>query len=268
MILVAGDAMTDRYLFGEVSRISPEAPVPVLRVERTEERRGAAANVAANVEAMGVPCKRLFSEGSGELLKIRAVGRSQQMLRIDFDPTQNPIADLGDTDKCTVAIFSDYGKGALSGVAALIAQAIERRICVLVDPKSYDWSRYRGAHVLKPNLDEARAAFGGWGSEGELERKMQQARTDHGIDAILLTRASAGMTLYDEWGAHHVPAQAREVYDVTGAGDTAIAALAVAIHDGLELLDAVRAANRAAGVAVGRFGTAVVSRKEVFPDGR
>lgn len=263
MILVAGDAMTDRYHFGDVARISPEAPVAVLKVERTEERAGAAANVALNIEAMGVAVERVFSPTTAPVLKVRAIGRNQQMLRLDFDAPQAPIEHLPKTKARTV-VFSDYAKGALANIERLIAEANDFGMNVLVDPKGYDYTRYRWAFVVKPNLDEMRVVLGGWKDEADLEKKAHRLRIDYRINAVLLTRAAAGMTLYDSDGTHHIPAHAQEVYDVTGAGDTAIAALAVALHRGKSLFEAADLANKAAGIAVGHFGTAVVTEKEVF----
>lgn len=262
--MVCGDAMLDRYWHGEVSRISPEAPVPVLRVERTEERAGAAANVAANVRAMGVECRTVFSRSEPRVLKIRAIGRSQQMLRIDFDLPQEPVSPQLDFGGAKIVIFSDYGKGALEHVRTLIFRAKMHGAKVLVDPKGYDYERYRYADVVKPNLDEMRVVLGGWKNEEDVNAKSTELLRRFDLGAILLTRAAAGMTLYTAATVTHIPAERREVYDVTGAGDTAIAALAVALARGMDLEGAARIANKAGGIAVGRFGTAVVTREELF----
>lgn len=261
--MVLGDAMVDEYWEGDVSRISPEGPVPVLRVLRTERREGAAANVAANVRAMGAQC--LTEYGSGEpVLKIRAVARHQQMLRLDFDHRQVAIEKSLPFTPRSVVIFSDYGKGSLEHVGCLIVRAKIAGCTVLVDPKGYDYERYRYADVVKPNLEEMRVMVGGWKDEADLERKAQELRRKADIRALLLTRAAAGMTLYTDTGSDHIESVAREVYDVTGAGDTAIAALAVALSRGSTLHQAARYANKAAGISVGRFGTAVVNEEEVF----
>lgn len=266
MIVVLGDAMVDRYWFGDVVRVSPEAPVPVLSVKRVEERDGAARNVVRNVLAMGGECRGVYGRSlEGEVLKIRAIGRSQQMLRVDFDLPVEPIgldADVGEGGG--IVIFSDYGKGALANVRGLILRAKIRGQVVLVDPKGYDWERYRYADVVKPNLDEMRSAIGGWKDERELESKAKALRERLDLGAILLTRAAEGMTLFDASGVTSIASQAREVYDVTGAGDTAIAALAVALARGCDLAQAARYANKAAGVVVGRFGTALATEDEVF----
>lgn len=256
--------MVDEYWEGEVSRISPEAPVPVLSVKRTEKREGAAANVAANVRAMGGECVAEYGPNELQVLKIRAIGRHQQMLRLDFDHRQVPIAKGVRFEPQSVVIFSDYGKGALEHVQCLILRAKIAGCTVLVDPKGYDYERYRYADVVKPNLDEMRVMVGGWKNEADLERKAQRLRESASIGAILLTRAAEGMTLYTHAGATHIRSEAREVYDVTGAGDTAIAALACGLARGLDLEDASRVANRAAGLAVAKFGTAVVTEREVF----
>lgn len=262
-ILVCGDAMLDEYWYGDVSRISPEAPVPVLTVKRTEVREGAAANVARNVRALGSPCRTEFGAPEMQVRKIRPICRNHQMLRLDFDNPQVPVSK-GIRFEPGIVIFSDYGKGALEHVHCLILRAKMAGCTVLVDPKGYDYGRYRYADVVKPNLDEMRVMVGGWKDEADLDRKAQAIRTEAHIRALLLTRAADGMTLYTDAGAERIAAEEREVYDVTGAGDTAIAALAVALSRGHDLLTAARYANKAAGIVVERFGTAVATEAEVF----
>lgn len=263
-IMVLGDAMVDEYWEGDVSRISPEAPVPVLCVKRTERREGAAANVAANVRAMGGRCVTEYGSSDLQVLKIRAIGKHQQMLRLDFDHPQSPIAKNTRFDAGAVVIFSDYGKGALANIQCLILRAKIAGCTVLVDPKGYDYERYRYADVVKPNLDEMRVMVGGWKDEADLTLKAQALRRKADIRALLLTRAADGMTLYTDSGSVHIESAALEVYDVTGAGDTAIAAMAVAMARGCSIPEAARYANKAAGVVVGKFGTAVASEEEVF----
>jgi rfaE bifunctional protein kinase chain/domain len=294
-ILVCGDAMLDLYWFGDVHRISPEAPVPVVRMVRTEERAGAAANVARNCRSMGAEVTLISILGSDErgrqleaLLahedirflpcrslvttqKLRVIARSQQVARIDIDPEMisSALEELTaayerEVGGCDIVLFSDYGKGALSGVSSLIALAKAAGKTVLVDPKGYDYERYRNADVVKPNLDEMRELVGGWKTEYELEQKARALRLDAGIGAVLLTRAADGMTLYTASGTTSITAAAREVYDVSGAGDAAIAALAVALGRGMTVERAAPYANKAAGIAVGRFGTTVVTESEVF----
>jgi D-glycero-beta-D-manno-heptose-7-phosphate kinase len=262
-ILVCGDAMLDEYWFGDVSRISPEAPVPVLTVKRTEVREGAAANVARNVRALGSVCRTEFGAPEMQVRKIRPICRNHQMLRLDFDNPQTPVAkDI--RFEAGIVIFSDYGKGALEHVQCLIVRAKMAGCTVLVDPKGYDYERYRYADVVKPNLDEMRVMVGGWRDEDDLTRKAQALRVKASIGAILLTRAAGGMTLYTDSGTDHIAAEEREVFDVTGAGDTAIAALACALSRGHDLHAAARYANKAAGIVVERFGTAVATEREVF----
>jgi len=267
-ILVCGDAMLDRYWHGEVSRISPEAPVPVVAVHRTEERRGGAANVAANIEAMGVPCSRIFSPSEEMVVKLRIIGRNQQVVRIDFDHPQESIDEndsyLKAIREASVVVFSDYGKGALKNVKTLIkiAKSLGKR--VFIDPKGHDYERYRHADMIKPNINEMKELVGGWSTEEELSKKARRLMQEGGIGSILLTRADKGMTLYDGPTTTQIPAVAKEIYDVSGAGDTAIAAYAVANLKGFDAIECARFANRAAGIVVARFGTSVASEEEVF----
>jgi rfaE bifunctional protein kinase chain/domain len=296
-ILVVGDVMLDRYWFGDVARISPEAPVPVVRVTRIEERPGGAANVARNCAALDAQVQLLSVIGGDEAgtrlselvdqagvranlhrdssmettVKLRVVGRQQQLLRIDFEtpPSSEVLASkLADFEAalpgCDAVILSDYGKGGLEHIATMIGLARAAGKRVLVDPKGDDYARYRGAHIVTPNLGELREVVGSWRDEADLEARVQKLRTDLALDAVLLTRSEQGMTLFDARGAMHVPAQAREVYDVSGAGDTVIAALAVMLAAGAPLAEAVRLANRAAGIVVGKLGTAVATRAELF----
>lgn len=254
--------MLDEYWFGDVTRISPEAPVAVLSVSKVETREGAASNVANNCRALGADVRSVF--GGGERIrKIRAVSKSQQMMRLDFDYPQNPIESL-DYSGVSLVIFVDYGKGSLRDVRELILKAKEAGVMVLVDPKGYDYDKYRGADVIKPNLDEMRVMLGGWRDEGDLTAKAQKMRRETEIGAILLTRASDGMSLYSDRGSSHIQAEARGLVDVSGAGETAIAALGVSLTMGHSLEKAVGYANKAAGIAVNRFGTAVINKEEVF----
>jgi len=295
-VLVVGDVMLDRYWFGEVSRISPEAPVPVVRIERTEERPGGAANVARNAAALGARTGLLSVVGGDEAgdaltrlvaaegvqaslhrdagldttVKLRVIGRQQQLIRIDFEtaPSHEVLADklaefeasLADYD---VVVLSDYGKGGLAHIERMIGLARGRGKRVVVDPKGDDYSRYRGATVLTPNRAELREVVGRWKDEADLTARAQKLRADLGADALLLTRSEEGMTLYQDAGVQHEPAKAREVFDVSGAGDTVVAALAVMLAGGAPLAEAVRIANHAAGIVVGKLGTAVVRREEL-----
>jgi rfaE bifunctional protein kinase chain/domain len=262
VILVVGDAMRDVYWHGEVTRISPEAPVPIISIKRTEEREGAAANVARNVRAMGVECREEFGAHENTVTKIRLVAKGQQTMRVDFDYPQNPITSLN-FEGVRIVIFVDYGKGALTNVRDLIREAKDEGCTVLVDPKGYDYSRYSGADVVKPNLDEMKVMVGGWRDEEDLRWRVQEILTKAEIGALLLTRASDGMTLYRNSSSKHIPAVAEKIVDVTGAGETAIAALGVGLHRGSSLEESCVLANQAAGIAVGKFGPSIVSKEEL-----
>ena len=295
-VLVVGDVMLDRYWFGEVSRISPEAPVPVVKVERSEERLGGAANVARNCAALGAQVTLLSVVGADEAgrtlsrlladagivaglhedhqldttVKLRVIGRQQQLLRIDFEnaPAHEVLrAKLTEFElrlpACDVVVFSDYGKGGLVHIDAMIALAHGCGKPVLVDPKGEDYRRYAGADVLTPNRGELREVVGRWSDEADLCRRATELRQQLDIKALLVTRSEEGMTLFDDDGAHHEPAVAREVYDVSGAGDTVIATLAVMLASGFDLLRALPLANLAAGIVVGKLGTAVCTLDEL-----
>ena len=295
-ILIAGDVMLDRYWFGEVSRISPEAPVPVVKVERIEERPGGAANVARNAAALGAQVLLLSVVGDDEAgqtlarllddagistglhrdphlattVKLRVIGRQQQLLRIDFEtsPAHEVLrAKLAEFEQrlayCDAVILSDYGKGGLAHISDMIRLARAAGKPVLVDPKGDDFARYAGATLLTPNRAELRAVIGSWANDAELSEKVHQLRTRLELDALLVTRSEEGMTLFSAAGMWHEPAVAREVFDVSGAGDTVIATLAVMLGSGSDLAGAMRYANRAAGIVVGKFGTATCSLAEL-----
>ena len=295
-LLVVGDVMLDRYWFGDSDRISPEAPVPVVQVSKVDERLGGAANVARNVAALGANTTILGVVGEdeagkriGELLrqsgvnsqlevdpnvpttvKLRVIARQQQLIRLDFEETPSQTAleqklarfekALGTAD---VLVLSDYGKGALSQVAAMIEYARAQNKVILVDPKGEDYEKYRGATVITPNRSELRQVVGRWADEDDLTRRAQDLRRSLGIDALLLTRSEEGMSLFTDQGVSHVRAQAREVFDVSGAGDTVIATLAVALAAQWPLDRAMALANRAGGIVVGKLGTATVTSEEL-----
>ncbi len=296
-VLVVGDAMLDRYLFGEVERISPEAPVPVVRVTREEDRLGGAANVALNVRALGPavtlitvvgedePARRLealLGERAIESLlgrdpklytsvKLRVIGRAQQLVRVDFEnkPDHEILSGmLADFERalpeCGAVIFSDYGKGGLTHISDMIGRARAAGKPVLVDPKGDDYTRYAGATVVTPNRAELAHVIGRWSTEQELEERVASLRRAHRLDALLLTRSEEGMSLFDADGHVRIGAQAREVFDVTGAGDTVIAALASMLAAGMSLREAMPIANRAGGIVVGKFGTATATYEELF----
>lgn len=298
-VLVVGDVMLDRYWQGEVSRISPEAPVPVVLVDERREdlRLGGAANVAHNCAALGARTQLLSVVGddaAGKIIqrllkkagvhtklhrerslrtteKLRVIGRQQQLLRMDFEraPSREVLAtSLADyraaLPGCNAVLFSDYGKGGMAHIARMIQLARKAKKAVLVDPKGEDYSRYRGATVITPNTTELREVVGRWSDEHDLDRRAQALRQELAIESLLLTRGAEGMTLYRKGGLLRVRAEPREVYDVSGAGDTVIAALGVMLGAGEPLESAVRIANRAAGIVVGKFGTAVAAYDELF----
>lgn len=295
-ILVVGDLMLDRYWFGEVERISPEAPVPVVRVARRDDRLGGAANVARNVAALGAqacvigvvgddePGRRVASllheagiastlvqaQDCPTTLKLRVLGRQQQLLRIDFEETLGPdvLRDIREQVDVVLAgydvlILSDYAKGVLAEVEILIERARAAGIPVLVDPKGDDFSRYRGADLVTPNRHELQLVAGAWHSEDELTKRAQALRADLALQGLLVTRSEQGMSLYTEAGEDHVAAQAHEVFDVSGAGDTVLATLAVMRAVGLDWSEAMRWANTAGGIVVGKLGTSVVTAEEL-----
>jgi D-glycero-beta-D-manno-heptose-7-phosphate kinase len=296
-VLVVGDVMLDRYWFGEVSRISPEAPVAVVKIGRTEERLGGAANVARNVAAVGARPLLLSVIGLDEAaaslgrlldaegiraqlhrdaglsttIKLRVIGRQQQLLRIDFEtePGHEVLAaKLSDFEnrlaEADAVILSDYGKGGLRHIERMIECARKAGKPVLVDPKGDEYERYRGATMVTPNRAEFREVAGRWKSEEDLTERAQKLRERLELEALLITRSEEGMTLYRRGERLHVPTVAREVYDVSGAGDTVIAILAVMIAAGQPVTEAVRWANKAAGIVVGKLGTAVVHPEELF----
>jgi rfaE bifunctional protein kinase chain/domain len=296
-VLVVGDVMLDRYWFGDVSRISPEAPVPVVHVQRTEERPGGAANVARNITALGGKATLLSVVGDDEAgralsalltqdqvkaqfhvdadlkttVKLRVIGRQQQLVRIDFEtpPSREVLDDkLGEfeslVDQANAVILSDYGKGGLTHVAKMIAIAKAHGKPILVDPKGDDYSKYRGATLLTPNRSEFREVAGRWKTDAELEAKAETWRRQLALDALMVTRSEEGMSLFTAEGARHEPTRAQEVFDVSGAGDTVIATLGLMMAAGAPLVDAMHAANAAAGVVVGKLGTATVSREELL----
>lgn len=300
-VLVVGDAMLDRYWFGAVDRISPEAPVPVVRVSREEERLGGAANVALNVKTLGAQATLMTVVGDDEparrlrqlleqqgvttllgqdpqlhtIVKLRVIGRAQQLIRIDFEnqPDHEVLAAmLGDYEAALAhhdaVLFSDYGKGGLTHIPRMIALARASGKPVLVDPKGSDYQRYAGATVITPNRAELAQVIGMWTNEAELQQRADALRATLGLDGLLLTRSEDGMSLFDAPagvpGHTQVPAQAREVFDVTGAGDTVIATLAALLACGLGLREAMPLANRAGGIVVGKFGTASVGYDELF----
>lgn len=295
-VLVVGDVMLDRYWYGAVDRISPEAPVPVVRITGEEDRLGGAANVAVNVQSLGAQATLLTVVGDDApatqleallhergiqtvlrrdpglktIVKLRVIGRSQQLLRIDFEntPDHEVLHQMSTSFESLVrahdvVVFSDYGKGGLAHIPQMIAAARQAGRPVLVDPKGSDYARYAGASVLTPNRAELALVTGPWRGEAQLASLAQDLRQRLHLAALLLTRSEEGMTLFDAAGSQHVPAEAKEVFDVTGAGDTVIATLAALVGAGMPLAQAVPWANHAASLVVGKFGTASVSAQEL-----
>jgi len=295
-VLVVGDVMLDRYWYGEVERISPEAPVPVVRVTREEDRLGGSANVAFNIFSLGAKASLLSVVGEDEAskqleavllktgiepflgrdselkttVKLRIIGRQQQLLRADFEaqPQRETLAsqttrfsELVHTHQAV--LFSDYGKGGLAHVQDMISHASACRCPILVDPKGVDYSKYKGASVITPNKNEMQEVVGAWKTEEELKLKAHALRQKLDLGAVLVTRSEEGMSLFDEQGEFHVKAQAREVFDVTGAGDTVIATLGSLMASGFSIREALPWANKAGGIVVGKFGTASVSFQEL-----
>lgn len=295
-VLVVGDVMLDRYWFGDVNRISPEAPVPVAKITETEHRAGGAANVARNIAAMGGRVALLAIVGDDEAadtldnllkqdgianylhrsksapttLKLRVLARNQQLIRLDFE--ENP--DSGCLKQIKLAyselvsqydaiILSDYSKGVLDEVTDMIAAARAAGKPVLIDPKGADFAKYAGATLLTPNRAELKEAAGGWIDEDGLTSKAQKMRQELGLEALLVTRSEEGMSLYRADKIDHQATRAQEVYDVSGAGDTVIATMGLCLAAGYTLPESMHTANAAAGVVVAKLGTAVCSFAEL-----
>ena len=296
-VLVVGDLMLDRYWFGDVNRISPEAPVPVVKVVKREDRLGGAGNVARNVvslgakatligvvgvdeggeqiqrlaEEMGIDAVLSLDQQINTTLKMRILGRKQQMLRVDFEhePTEYSLKELyGSIEELIpthdILVLSDYAKGALRHVDAIIKVARRHGLTVLVDPKGDDYQAYAHANLLTPNQSEMSQAVGPWSSEQELHEKAQALRERLSLEALLVTRSEKGMTLFSDDGVYHVDAQAQEVFDVSGAGDTVLATMAVTRAAGMPWSEAIKWANKAGAIVVGKVGTSIVSAEELI----
>lgn len=299
-VLVVGDVMLDRYWFGSADRISPEAPVPVVRVGRAESRLGGAANVALNALKQGVNVDLLSIRGDdaegGELeqlitasgieaylnidtnlsttIKTRVVAQQQQLIRIDFEsvPGEHSLSESSKQyDKllkgADVVVFSDYGKGVLTHISDMIVQAKKIGKLVLIDPKGNDFEKYRGASYITPNKNELRAIVGNWSTEDDLTSKVEALREHVGLSGVLVTRSEEGMTLFEKHQVEHFQTVAREIFDVSGAGDTVIGVLAAYLASGMNISESVRLANKAAGIVVGKLGTATTSFDELFLEG-
>lgn len=296
-VLVVGDVMLDRYWFGDTHRISPEAPVPVAKIERIEQRAGGAANVARNIASMGGHACLLSVTGADEAaqslaalmaeagvrtqllrdpsiattIKLRVVARQQQLIRLDFEdlPTHEILLEcMGQYEallpEYDVVILSDYGKGGLVHVQKMIQMAKSQGKAVLIDPKGNDYQKYHGASLITPNRAELKEVVGHWDSEALLTEKAQQLRHRLGLDGLLLTRSEEGLSLFRDEQIDHQGTQAQAVFDVSGAGDTVIASMALGMAAGFDLIDAMTIANKAAGVVVAKVGTAVCTQAELL----
>ena len=296
--LVVGDVMLDRYWFGSVDRISPEAPVPVLAVHGEETRAGGAANVAHNLLALGAQTRLLSVVGDDEagreikqiiesygaktmlkvdnsiktIVKLRMVAQNQQLLRADFDekPSEEVLSQCLDgyqqaIKDADVVVLSDYGKGGLTHVAKMISIARDSNTPVIIDPKGSDYSRYRGASLITPNMKEFEAVAGFATSEQDFQQRAHKLRSELELDHLLVTRSEKGMSLFSKDGSHiDSPATALEVYDVSGAGDTVISMMALASVTAFSDIEKLQLANTVAGIVVGKLGTAVASIDEVI----
>lgn len=296
-ILVVGDVMLDRYWFGDVNRISPEAPVPIAKINKIEDRPGGAANVARNIASLGGDVTLLSVVGTDEpalvlqnllneenvdtifkqdstistIVKLRVLAKHQQLLRIDFEekPSHEILAEILDQyesiiDKYDTIILSDYGKGGLTHTTRMIEIANKHNKKVLIDPKGSDYSKYANATLLTPNRSEMRDAMGGWNNEAELIGKAKQLIQSLNLNYLLVTRSEEGMTLFTPTDSYNYPTFAQEVFDVSGAGDTVIATLALMLANGASISDAVTIANFAAGIVVAKLGTATVTQEELI----
>ena len=296
-ILIVGDVMLDRYWFGQVNRISPEAPVPIAKISHREDRAGGAANVARNISSLGGHATLLSVIGQDEAgdalesllkdngvhtqlyrdsnisttVKLRVLSRQQQLLRIDFEeiPTDEILTNKLEiytklVSEHDLVILSDYGKGCLRYAEKMIVAARALGKPVLVDPKGSDYSHYKGATLLTPNRMEFQAVAGSWADEAALTEKAQALRQELQLEALLVTRSEEGMSLYQQDEVLHQPTVARQVFDVSGAGDTVIGTLGLMLAAGYDYEEAISIANRAAGIVVGKLGTAVVSQEELF----
>ncbi len=296
-VLVAGDIMLDRYWYGSTNRISPEAPVPVVKVENDEFRAGGAGNVALNAASLGgrvqlvglvgrdeaagllrhylreggITCALLEAPEHPTITKLRIVSRHQQLIRLDFEESFAAPEAAGIFDACRAAltdhdtlVLSDYGKGTLSDVGNIIRDGRARGIPIIVDPKGTDFERYRGATVITPNLSEFEAVTGHCTDEATLVKRGEALRDALDLHAMLITRSEHGMTLLErDKPPLNLPTRARDVFDVTGAGDTVVAVLGAGLACGLSLADATALANLAAGIVVAKLGTATVSVEEL-----
>ncbi|HRG63176.1 MAG TPA: D-glycero-beta-D-manno-heptose-7-phosphate kinase [Burkholderiales bacterium] len=295
-VLVVGDVMLDRYWFGSVDRISPEAPVPIAKISKIEDRPGGAANVARNIASLGGNVTLLSVVGEDEpalvleklllteqvntvfkkdstistIVKLRVIAKNQQLIRIDFEekPSHEILAEVLDSfaeiiDQYEVVILSDYGKGGLSHTSKMIEIAKAHNKIVLVDPKGSDYSKYQNATMITPNRSEMRDATGSWNNEQELLNKATELKQQLNLDYLLVTRSEEGMTLFADQ-AYNYPTFAQEVFDVSGAGDTVIGTIGLMLANNASIREAVEVANFAAGIVVAKLGTATVKKEELI----
>ena len=297
-VLVVGDVILDRYLYGRTDRISPEAPVPVVRVEKTEERLGGAANVAANIRTLGLDVQLIGVTGDDSyadvlskklteigvqydfvrqenfptVTKLRVLSQNQQLLRLDYEDDSDKVdlSQLGKIykkylDSTSIIVLSDYAKGSLKCTSEFIQQASSRNITTLVDPKGNDFSRYRGATLLTPNFKEFETVVGPCSGESEIVSNAKELCAELDLGSLLVTRGEEGMSYIDAKNniVLHLPAQSHEVFDVTGAGDTVIATLAAALASSHSIEQAIHYANKAAGLVIDKIGTASVTPEEL-----
>lgn len=295
-VLVVGDVMLDRYWFGDVERISPEAPVPIAKINKVEDRPGGAANVARNIASLGgnvtllsvvgvdepsITLEKLLTkediklllkkdENTNTILKLRVLAKNQQLIRVDFEetPSHEILAEVMNTfesiiDEFAVVVLSDYGKGGLVHIEKMIDIANAHNKLILVDPKGKDYSKYKNATLVTPNCNELREIIGDWKDEIALSNDVKQLKNTLQLDYLLLTRSEKGMSLFAN-EVFNYPTFAKEVFDVSGAGDTVIATLGLLLANNAEINDAVRIANLAAGIVVGKLGTAIATKDELI----
>lgn len=295
-VLVVGDVMLDRYWFGEVNRISPEAPVPIAKINKIEDRPGGAANVARNIASLGgdvtllsvvgtdepaIILKKLLNDESVEtifkqdstistIVKLRVLAKHQQLIRIDFEekPSHEILSEILNQYEYLIPnydtiILSDYGKGGLTHTTKMIEIAVAHGKKILIDPKGSDYTKYAHATLLTPNRSEMQDAVGSWDNDEELHSKAKELMQKLQLEHLLVTRSEEGMTLFTQNTAYNYPTFAQEVFDVSGAGDTVIATLGLMLASGATISDAVMIANFAAGIVVAKLGTATITQAEL-----
>jgi rfaE bifunctional protein kinase chain/domain len=296
-ILVVGDVMLDRYWFGDVNRISPEAPVPIAKINKIEDRPGGAANVARNVASLNGNVTLLSVVGNDEpattlkeilindsvntifkpdnsirtIVKLRVLAKNQQLIRLDFEepPSHEILSETLEIyneiiDDYDIVILSDYGKGGLNHAAKMIEIANSHNKQILIDPKGNDYSKYKNATLITPNKTEFKDAVGMWHDEAEFKQKAINLKNQLNLNHLLVTRSEEGMSLFDNDSQIDYPTVAHEVYDVSGAGDTVIGTLGLMLANNIPLDEAVMLSNIAAGIVVAKVGTATLTLQELI----